>query len=98
MPYIKPKNRKALTAVFDYPRLRPANPGELNFLLSCVVDKYLSDCGGPKYGNYNDVIGVLECMKLELYRRFVGPYEQEKLTENGEVFFHDPNRVKLSHV
>lgn len=96
MPYISKKARNAMNRQYD-PR-RPAQPGELNYALSNIIDKYLSDCGGALYGNYNDVIGVLECIKLELYRRFVGPYENEKLESNGEVFFHDPNRVRIPHV
>ena len=97
MPYISKSDRHSLTRQYD--NMRPANPGQLNFTLAQIVDKYINDCGGgSNYGNYNDVIGVLECLKLELYRRFVGPYEDEKLEENGEVFFHAPRRVKLPHV
>ena len=92
MPYIKQEDRKRLV------QIQPKNCGELNYVLSEIVDQYLTDHGGAKYRNYNDVIGVIECMKLELYRRFVGPYEDEKLAENGEVFFHDHNRVKLPYV
>jgi hypothetical protein len=35
---------------------------------------------------YNDVIGALECCKLELYRRMVAPYENTKIKENGDVY------------
>ena len=94
MPYINPIKRAQMVAM----DVRPAQPGELNYALSSIVDRYLSDCGGAKYGNYNDVIGVLECMKLELYRRFIGPYEDEKLVENGEVFSHAPKHIRLPHV
>jgi len=34
----------------------------------------------------NEVIGVLECAKLELYRRVAAPYEERKRIENGEVY------------
>ena len=99
MPYIKLKDREALDETrIDEIHTNPANPGQLNYKISGIIDQYLSDLSGPSYSNYNDVIGVLECIKLELYRRFVGPYEDQKLSENGEVFYHDPNRVKLPHV
>jgi hypothetical protein len=39
----------------------------------------------PKYFNYNRAIGVLECIKLEFYRRMVGPYEDIKIKEAGDV-------------
>ena len=39
-----------------------------------------------KYYHYNQLIGVLECAKLELYRRLVTPYEDIKITDNGDVY------------
>ena len=35
--------------------------------------------------NYNRSMGVLECIKSEWYRRQVGPYEDKKIRENGDV-------------
>ena len=32
------------------------------------------------------LIGVLECAKLELYRRVAAPYEDDKIDENGDVY------------
>ena len=40
---------------------------------------------GERYAVYNELIGALECAKLELYRKRVAPYEEEKIAENGEV-------------
>jgi hypothetical protein len=31
------------------------------------------------------MIGILECCKLELYRKKAAPYENEKELENGSV-------------
>jgi len=31
-------------------------------------------------------VGVLECAKLELYRRIAAPYEDEKIVETGDVY------------
>jgi len=39
-----------------------------------------------KYGKINDVVGAMECCKLELYRRLAGPYEDGKIETNGDVF------------
>lgn len=36
-----------------------------------------------------DVIGCLECAKLELYRRVVAPYENRALKRNGDVYAKD---------
>jgi hypothetical protein len=37
------------------------------------------------YTNINAVIGVLECVKLELYRRLAASYEDKKVVENGDI-------------
>ena len=49
----------------------------------------------PPHGTYdydkiNEAIGVLECCKLELYRRLAAPYENEKIADNGEVIEPPP--------
>jgi len=31
-------------------------------------------------------VGVLECAKMELYRRVAAPYEDKKKEENGDVY------------
>jgi hypothetical protein len=41
---------------------------------------------GMSYQNINELIGVLECAKLELYRRVASPYEDEKIQSNGDVY------------
>jgi hypothetical protein len=74
MPYIK-QNRRGKS---------PENPGELNFAITSVILKYLGD--RPTYSKFNEVIGALECVKLELYRRKVVPYEDIKIKENGDVY------------
>jgi hypothetical protein len=38
------------------------------------------------YAEINEVVGVLECCKLELYRRLAAPYEDTKIKENGDVY------------
>ena len=38
------------------------------------------------------MMGALECCKLELYRRLVGPYEDEVLEANGDAYVVVPTR------
>jgi len=38
------------------------------------------------YADYNEVIGVLECVKQELYRKVISKYEDKKEKENGTVW------------
>lgn len=85
MPYIKQVDRDALING----NIGPMNPGQLNFVITTIVDKYVKDIAGPfplRYVDLNEAIGALECAKLELYRRVAVPYEDKKLKENGEVY------------
>ena len=62
-----------------------STPGELNYRLTMDCLYYL-DRKGTNYQYYNDVIGALECCKLEMYRRAIAPYEDTKIAENGDVY------------
>ena len=80
MPYIDMSRRAAIC--FDNATLE--TPGELNYQISSLINIYLK--GGLSYADINEVIGVLECAKLELYRRVAAPYEDKKCLENGDVY------------
>lgn len=85
MPYIPQATRKQME---DCPieGLMPEGPGELNYILTAMCLRYLRRYGSICYQDYNDVIGALECAKLEMYRRQAAPYEDKKKEENGDVF------------
>lgn len=79
MPYIDPITRVEMTY--------PQNAGELNYEIALVCQQYLlRNLDGPKYQDFNDVSGVLRLLASEIEQRFVRPYEDSKITENGEVF------------
>jgi hypothetical protein len=63
----------------------PENAGELNFLVSTFIANYIKT-KGLKYAVVNEMIGALECAKMELNRVIVGPYEDIKIQENGPVY------------
>jgi hypothetical protein len=77
MPYID-KDRRA-------EGFEAQNIGELNYLITMLVKDYI-ERKGKNYANLNSVVGVLECAKLELYRRVAAPYEDMKCDENGDVY------------
>lgn len=83
MPYIDGEHRKLFEYQGNYQHPRTA--GELNYLITMMVDKYVKE-KGVNYQSYNDVMGALEGCKLELYRRRISPYEDEKILQNGDVF------------
>jgi len=63
MPYIKNLDRGRLDSGGEV-----ETAGELNYVITKKIDSYLNR-KGLSYANLNEVIGVLECAKLELYRR-----------------------------
>ncbi len=85
MPYITQDARSRIEA-----GEAPRSAGELNYALTRLVDSYLSRRAGSegrlRYDHLNEVIGVLECAKLELYRRVAAPYEDQKRLESGDVY------------
>jgi hypothetical protein len=77
MPYIKAADRDD--------KLVPMTEGELNWKITTLCLEFL-DITDKKYADYNAIIGVLECAKLEFYRRAVASYEDRKIKENGDVY------------
>ena len=59
--------------------------GVLNYCISALLNEVLKT-NGISYRNINELIGVLECAKLELYRRVASPYEDDKIHSNGDVY------------
>jgi len=83
MPYIEAKKRAKLNPRFG--ERFPCEAGELNWVLAEIIDRYIG-MHSMDYERINEVIGVLECLKLEVYRRIAAPYEDNKKNINGEVF------------
>lgn len=79
MPYIKVEDRTRAA-------LDPHTEGELNYAITMFIKNYLKRKEKVSYADYNGVIGVLECAKMELYRRLVAPYEEIKIKENTDVY------------
>lgn len=83
MPYILQYRRESLPN-FEFERFESA--GELNYVLTMAVQRYIKCCGGASYTAINEAIGALECAKMELYRRLAVPYEDKKIIQNGDVY------------
>lgn len=87
MPYIKQEDRERLKGYLHTNNPAPGTPGELNYLVTQLVNIYIHQSDSLNYSAINDCIGALECAKLELYRRVAAPYEDRKIGENGDVNF-----------
>ncbi len=87
MPYIKQEDRKkwekTIEDIVDLIKIIPENKreGELNYFISTI----LKGSYEANYSNYNKVMGLLECVKQEMYRKVIGPYEDKKRKENGDI-------------
>jgi hypothetical protein len=87
MPYITPIDRINADTELQNAGLSfiPQNAGELNFIVSTFIANYIRE-NGLKYAVVNEMVGVLECAKMELNRVVIGPYEDLKSAENGPVY------------
>lgn len=95
MPYIKKEDRKdfdslvnALVDLVHEKSISTCSPecGNLNYIITTLLNKTYNYDICPRYADYNEMVGVLECAKLELYRRTAAPYEDVKINENGDVY------------
>ena len=55
--------------------------GALNYTFTRIIRKIYP----RRYRHLNRALGVLSAVTQELYRRVIGPYEDEKIKENGDV-------------
>jgi hypothetical protein len=60
-----------------------SHAGNLNY----IITRLLRSSYFEKYNEINEAVGILECAKLELYRKLAAPYEDQKEFENGIVAF-----------
>lgn len=90
MPYIKKEDRGRLLEaglgefLENIQYSAPLSSGDLNFIITKILLEALGPC--PNYTRFNEIIGVLECCKQEIYRRKVAKYEDKKIEENGDVY------------
>lgn len=83
MPYVEEKIKRCYVDIIDsIPSIGCS--GTLNYIITKICHKYIEQ-HVLNYGNLNEVIGVLEMVKLELYRQIASPYEDDKKSMNGPV-------------
>jgi hypothetical protein len=89
MPYILKEKRKVLDPAIreladSFTKLNDDGnfAGNLNYAITKLLYTLYP---APNYQMFNDMIGALECCKLELYRKKTAPYEDVKEKENGPV-------------
>jgi hypothetical protein len=94
MPYIKPERReqldKHIKQVSAEILVEHADPtawaGELNYACTTLALNLLDCSGRPQYWKIAMIAGVFSNISDEFYRRYVSPYEDQKIQENGDVY------------
>lgn len=87
MPYIKKEQRpeidQKLKPIIDHLAALPfeEQDGALNY----TITRMIKGIYPKQYRHLNRALGVLSAVTLEFYRRIIGPYEDTKITENGDV-------------
>ena len=93
MPYIIEPRREVLDPKIDelVAQLKAMNAqdGDYNYTITRILASGLDVGKNPKYSKINKIIGVLECIKLELYRRIANRYEEDKKITNGDVLEYE---------
>jgi len=84
MPYITPERRQKFIEHAEAIAADAEVAGDLNYAITEIVHAYIRK-KGARYANFNEVIGMLECAKLELYRRQVAVYEDDCIIKNGDT-------------
>lgn len=89
MPYITQERRDQLDSKIKDVFSEDLTVGELNYLITRMIKNLIDKRKQLNQFSYqfcNDIIGVLECAKIEFYNRVVTPYERIKQQENGDVY------------
>lgn len=82
MPYIQKERRPDCDLVVDVMKeIKVAANGDLNYILYKFCKEWIK----PSYNNYKNFCGELRQCATEIERRILGPYEDEKIVENGDV-------------
>ncbi len=87
MPYIKKESRppidSLLAPLIEHIKTFPVE--EQDGVINYLVTKIIQSVYPQKYFHYNRALGVLSAITQELYRKIIGPYEDIKIKENGDV-------------
>lgn len=85
MPYIPEYERLSIAE-----GCTPVTAGQLNYQIHLFIEEYI-ETNGLNYQTCNDVMGALQGIQQEFYRRKVAPYEDSKIKENGDIDFYKQN-------
>lgn len=87
MPYIKPDLRPHIDTLVEplIAHIKSLPVEDQDGSLNYAFTKIIKNIYPKKYFHLNRALGVLAAVSQEFYRVIVGPYEDTKIKENGEV-------------
>lgn len=85
MPYIEKRSQEKINLPLNSLSKNIDTVDSLNYCITKFCLKFLNRSINS-YLTLNGIIGVLECVKLEFYRRLLSVYEDKKIDENGDVY------------
>jgi hypothetical protein len=96
MPYIAREERAKVddTLAELIQSLSFVAPDDKAGMCNYIVTRLLSAAFAQRYNAMNSAVGVLECAKMEFYRRMAAPYEDVKMGVNGDAF--PPMHVEIN--
>lgn len=85
MPYVKAATRVVLEENgLERLALLHLEAGDVAYCIWRLLARFVA-LNKVSFKTYASVLGILEAVKLEMYRAVVGPYEITKMIENGDV-------------
>lgn len=84
MPYISPERRKVFDTQLDQIAQNLTSGGEINYCVYRLCLAFITNAG-MSYTNSMVPFSALGAAQMELYRKVIAPYEDEKIAENGDV-------------
>jgi hypothetical protein len=82
MPYITQSRRDRFDGELEILAANIESSGELNYCISKLLHLLVGK-NGIKYETVNSLMGTLDCVGKEFYRKVATPYENRKELENG---------------
>lgn len=95
MPYVKQEIRDQYDSLIHElsQKLCGMPIGNMNYVLTKLIELRWEN-EENSYFTINEIMGVLECVKQEFYRRIAEPYEDKKIKENGDVYCGNKTATK----
>lgn len=87
MPYVKKEKRVELDRIVDQilALMKQLPDKDRDGCLNYLFTKTLKSLYKPSYFNYERIMGLMECIQHEFYRRWIASYEDLKMREHGDI-------------